>query len=200
MIFDKIARLAIKSKANRRIQGLSKNIKEDKLKETRSFADFQDWMKSQDTKFRKYNRKTKQYEVVIPRSKTLKESKQYESFLSGVNEWLNTSRNVKAEKHAQKMQKKYRMSENVYNRLDLSGYNIGHYSSDDAEVKQAHLDEAINLYKPNATNATQRSALKDIMDNTDNYSIHEIYDVVANLGSIKGSDSFDFDADTWEDF
>ena len=86
----------IMQKARRRISAFQKAFKQGKLnkksyeksKES-NILDLQEYLKTSNKKFRRYNRKTGMYEPITPRGK-LKQSSEFEQFVLDINQFTPT--------------------------------------------------------------------------------------------------------------
>ena len=93
----------VMQKARRRISAFQKAFKQGKLnkksyeksKES-NILDLQEYLKTSNKKFRRYNRKIGMYEPITPRGK-LKQSSEFEQFVLDINQFMNETRTAKEE-------------------------------------------------------------------------------------------------------
>lgn len=168
-------------KGRRQSEQFVKAIKEGKLKaDNKAFAEYQDFLKNSNPKFRRYNRSLKAYQPTIPRGK-LKNSKEFEEFMLNLNEKLNTNINAKKEKKREKAKKDYHISDSILDEIEAIGYDIDDYSSDSDQAKKIHIDDAIKEYNIDKSDGDIMLKISEIARNLDRYNLRQIYDDIYML-------------------
>lgn len=169
----------VTQKARRRAQAFGKALKEKKLKNApKHFTEWQDTLKKSDKRFRRYNRKLKVYEPITPRGK-IKNSPEYQQFVLDLNEYVNTNLTAQDELKKQAFIAENKISDDVFEQLETSDYDISTYDSDDNEVKGAHIQRALEKYASKIKSGRADLA-KELVKNIDRYNIHDIYEMVYN--------------------
>lgn len=180
----------IMQKARRRVNAFQKAFKNKKLDKTKTtnYNDFQDFLKSSNKKFRRYNRKIGAYEPITPRGK-LRYSEEFTNFVLNINEYTNTSRTAKEEIERQSIQNRYRLDNADMDELERLGAELtiqNQSLSDTVEMKMLHFYKAVdkimgdkNPYEDLSDDAKLK--LTNLYNNIANYNIREVYDGVINI-------------------
>ena len=174
----------IMQKARRRVNAFQKAFKSNKLDKTKAtnYNDFQDFLKSSNKKFRRYNRKIGAYEPITPRGK-LRSSKEFTKFVLDINEYINTSRTAQEEIERQDIAKQHNLSDDILNLMDIQGIDVSEYDSNTDETKHLHLDNAMSEYNIDLFNPEQMKKISQISRNLENYNLRDIYDAVYSIAN-----------------
>ena len=174
----------IMQKARRRVNAFQKAFKSNKLDKTKTtnYNDFQDFLKSSNKKFRRYNRKIGAYEPITPRGK-LRSSKEFTKFVLDINEYINTSRTAQEEIERQDIAKQHNLSDDILNLMDIQGIDVSEYDSNTDETKHLHLDNAMSEYNIDLFNPEQMKKISQISRNLENYNLRDIYDAVYSIAN-----------------
>lgn len=180
----------IMQKARRRVNAFQKAFKSNKLDKTKTtnYNDFQDFLKSSNKKFRRYNRKIGAYEPITPRGK-LRNSEEFTNFVLNINEYTNTSRTAQEEIERQDIAKQHNLSDDILNLMDIQGIDVSEYDSDTDEAKHLHLDNAMSEYNIDLFNSEQMKKISQISRNLENYNLRDIYDAVYSIANESESGS-----------
>lgn len=173
----------VTQKARRRAQAFGKALKEKKLKNApKHFEEWQDTLKKSDKRFRRYNKKLKVYEPITPRGK-IKKSAEYQQFVLDLNEYVNTNLTAQAEikkrDFINEVKKENKITDDIFEQLETSGYDISTYDSDDNEVRWAHIHRALDRYA-NKIKSGRVDLARELVKNIERYNIHDIYEMVYN--------------------
>lgn len=175
---------ATMQKARRRVKAFSKAIKEGKLtKENATYQDVQEFLKNSPKEFRRYNRHIGAYEPITPRGK-LKESDEFADFYLELNQKINTGRNAMKEMAVEYFKKKYKLSNEFFNKLERMGYDYEEQTevlSETTEYKQVSFYFAMNRYNKDDLSEEGQAALEYMKSNIDNYSVKDIYEGVFHI-------------------
>lgn len=179
----------IMQKARRRISAFQKAFKQGKLnkksyeksKET-NILDLQEYLKTSNKKFRRYNRKIGMYEPITPRGK-LKQSSEFEQFVLDINQFINETRTAQEEIERQDIIKQHNLSDDILNLMDIQGIDVSEYDSDSDDAKHLHLDNAMNEYNIDLFNSEQMKKISQLSRNLENYNLRDIYDAVYSIAN-----------------
>lgn len=183
----------VMQKARRRISAFQKAFKQGKLnkksyeksKES-SILDLQEYLKTSNKKFRRYNRKIGMYEPITPRGK-LKQSSEFEQFVLDINQFMNETRTAKEEIKRKEMKQKWNLSDDMLNLMDIQSIDYNTYSSDTEDARQLHLDNAMGLYDIDMNDIEQMNKIRQISNHISDYDIRDIYDAVFSIKNTKES-------------
>lgn len=183
----------IMQKARRRISAFQKAFKQGKLnkksyeksKES-NILDLQEYLKTSNKKFRRYNRKIGMYEPITPRGK-LKQSSEFEQFVLDINQFINETRTAQEEIERKQMKQKWNLSDDMLNLMDIQAIDYSTYSSDTEDARQLHLDNAMGLYDIDMNDIEQMNKIRQISNRISDYDIRDIYDAVFSIKNTKES-------------
>ena len=183
----------VMQKARRRISSFQKAFKQGKLnkksyeksKES-NILDLQEYLKTSNKKFRRYNRKIGMYEPITPRGK-LKQSSEFEQFVLDINQFMNETRTAKEEIKRKEMKQKWNLSDDMLNLMDIQSIDYNTYSSDTEDARQLHLDNAMGLYDIDMNDIEQMNKIRQISNHISDYDIRDIYDAVFSIKNTKES-------------
>lgn len=183
----------VMQKARRRISAFQKAFKQGKLNKKSyekskdaNILDLQEYLKTSNKKFRRYNRKIGMYEPIIPRGK-LKQSSEFEQFVLDINQFMNETRTAKDEIERKEMKRKWNLSDDMLNLMDIQSIDYNTYSSDTEDARQLHLDNAMGLYDIDMKDIDQMKKIRYISNHLNDYDIKDIYDAVFSIKNTKES-------------
>lgn len=183
----------VMQKARRRISAFQKAFKQGKLtkksyekSKDANILDLQDYLKTSNKKFRRYNRKIGMYEPITPRGK-LKQSSEFEQFVLDINQFMNETRTAQEEIKRKEMKQKWNLSDDMLNLMDIQSIDYNTYSSDTEDARQLHLDNAMGLYDIDMNDIEQMNKIRQISNHISDYDIRDIYDAVFSIKNTKES-------------